>query len=135
MVTPLLPRRPTVELSMTSDRGRVMSAATIDTNESTSSAARRNNGGLRGRSAAERRSQRELTQSIDATELAIVEFVNGSYDAMRAFAPQAVLRPTQAVDYVFDLAEQALSASRRFCLEIASIVEAGVQGSERSAAA
>ncbi len=110
-----------------------MSAATIDTTESSSTTTGRRNSGST-KSASERRSELELTRSSAAVELAAVEFVNGSYDALRAFVPQAVLRPTQAVDYVFDLAEQALAASRRVCAEIASIVEAGVQGSERRAA-
>ncbi len=115
-----------------------MSAATMDTNANDNpTPARRSGTSSRRTSNAplERRSERELTLASDAAELAVVELINGSYDALRAFVPQAVLRPTQAVDYVFDLAEQMLGTSRRVCMEIASIVEAGVQGSERASAA
>ena len=76
-------------------------------------------------------------ESVDArahTEAAVTDLVASTTDAVRAFLPSAVLRPTQTVDYVFDVIEQAVVASRRIFLELASNVESGLQGAERRAA-
>ncbi len=42
-----------------------------------------------------------------------------------------MLRPTEAVEYTFDLMEQVLAADRRICFEFASIMESGIDSVER----
>jgi hypothetical protein len=83
---------------------------------------------------AEERSKRQIEESLQSSEAAVVELVHGSVNAVQAFLPAAVTRPTQAVDYVFDLAEQVLAMTRKAAYEVASLVESGVQGVERRAA-
>jgi hypothetical protein len=38
------------------------------------------------------------------------------------------------VEFTFDVAEQLLIGARRVCVEIASVIESGLQGAERRAA-
>lgn len=78
--------------------------------------------------------RRELVEVRGHTEAAVTDLVAVTTDAVRAFLPSAVLRPTDTVDYMFDVLEQAVAASRRLCLEIASVVESGLQATERRAA-
>ena len=80
-------------------------------------------------------SRRELTEVREHTEAAVSDFVAATSDALRAFLPVAVLRPTAAVDYTFDVAEQVLAGMRRVCVEIASVLESGLQAAEDRAAA
>lgn len=107
-----------------------MSTATIDGPQEVTS---RRPGSNRSRQASAD-SRRELVDARVHTEAAVTDLVASTTDAVRAFLPSAVLRPTQAVDYVFDVIEQTLVASRRMCLELATIVESGLQGVERRAA-
>ena len=79
-------------------------------------------------------SRRELTQVREHTEAAVSDLIAASADALRAFLPSAVLRPTEAVDYTFDVAEQILAGTRRVFVEVASVIESGLQGAERRAA-
>jgi hypothetical protein len=79
-------------------------------------------------------SRRELTAAREHTEAAVSDLVAASSEALRAFLPVAVLRPTEAVDYVFDVIEQLVVGMRRVAVEIAGVVEGGVQGAERRAA-
>jgi hypothetical protein len=76
-------------------------------------------------------SRRQLVEAREHTEAAVSDFVTAAAEAVRAFTPTALLRPTEAVDYTFDVAEQMLAAWRRICLEIAAVAESGLQGSER----
>jgi hypothetical protein len=79
-------------------------------------------------------SRRELTAVREHTEAAVTDLVAATSEALRAFLPVAVLRPTEAVDYSFDVAEQMLAGMRRICLELAGVIESGLQGAERRAA-
>ena len=67
-------------------------------------------------------------------ETAVTDLIAATADTVRAFVPAAVLRPTEAVDHTFDLAEQALAAARRVCFEVAAILETGLDGAARWAA-
>jgi hypothetical protein len=67
-------------------------------------------------------------------ETAVTDLIAATADTVRAFVPAAVLRPTEAVDHAFDLAEQALAAARRVCYEIAAIMESGLDGAAQRAA-
>jgi hypothetical protein len=103
-----------------------MSTAAIDTpTEGTSS---RRSGGSRPRPVRET-SNRELVEVRQHTEAAVSDLIGATADAMRAFLPSAALRPTEAVEFTFDVAEQVLLGVRRVCVEMAQIVEAGLQGS------
>ena len=106
-----------------------MSTASADTQETTS---RRPSTGRQR--VLEDASRRELTQVREHTEAAVSDFVAAVSDAFRAFLPVAVVRPTEAVEYTFDVAEQVLAGMRRICVEIADVVESGMQGAERRAA-
>ena len=110
-----------------------MSAATVEsTPESTS---RRSGAGASRRRPLQDASRRELTEVREHTEAAVSDLIGATADAMRAFLPSAVLRPTEAVDCVFDVAEQVLAGTRRVCLEIAGVIESGLQAAENRAAA
>jgi hypothetical protein len=76
-----------------------------------------------------------LVEARKHTEVALTDFVNATNDALRAFLPAAVTRPTEAVEYAFDLAEQMLAGARRVCLELAAIVEHGTEGAPHRRAA
>lgn len=110
-----------------------MSTAAVEsTSESTS---RRSSAGANRRAPLQDASRRELTEVREHTEAAVSDLISATADAMRAFLPSAVLRPTEAVDYVFDVAEQVLAGTRRVCLEVAGVLESGLQGAESRAAA
>ena len=79
-------------------------------------------------------SRRELIEVREHTEAAVSDLISATADALRAFLPSAVMRPTEAVDYTFDVAEQLLAGTRRVFFEIAAVVESGLQGAERRAA-
>ncbi|GAC1441208.1 MAG: hypothetical protein NVSMB55_08340 [Mycobacteriales bacterium] len=96
-----------------------MSAATIDSPKPTKNAA------------STERARLSVHTSQESTEEAITQLVHGSVSTLRSLLPAAAVRPTQTVELVFDVAEQFLVAVRRLALEIASAVEAGVDGIER----
>jgi hypothetical protein len=104
-----------------------MSAATIES--PTESTPRRS--GTSRKSPGQVQNTRDLMLVREHTEAAITDTVLAVNDALRAFLPAAVLRPTEAVDFGFDLAEQGLAATRRLFLEIAAMLESGLQGVER----
>jgi hypothetical protein len=79
-------------------------------------------------------SRRELTEVRQHTEAAVSDLIAATADALRAFLPTAALRPTEAVDYTFDVAEQILAGTRRVFFEIAAVIESGLQGADRRAA-
>ena len=79
-------------------------------------------------------SRRELTEVRQHTEAAVSDLIAATSDAVRAFLPSAMLRPTEAVDYTFDVAEQMLAGTRRVFFEVAAVIESGLQGAERRAA-
>jgi hypothetical protein len=72
-----------------------------------------------------------LVEARKHTEVAVTDFIYATSDAVRAFLPVAVTRPTEAVEYAFDLAEQMLAGARRVCLELATMVEQGTDGAGR----
>jgi hypothetical protein len=73
-----------------------------------------------------------LVEARKHTEIAVSDFVYATSDAVRAFLPAAVTRPTEAVEYAFDLAEQMLAGARRVCLELATMVEQGTEATTRN---
>lgn len=83
------------------------------------------------KSAAANRARLSVHTSQESTEEAVSQLVHGCVSALRTMLPSTVLRPTQTVALVFDVAEQFLAASRRLALELAQAVEAGVEGVER----
>jgi hypothetical protein len=109
------------------NEGDLMSAATVDS--PTEGTARRS-GANRSRPVPVE-ARRDLVLVREHTETAITDVITAVTDVVRAFLPAAVLRPTEAVDFTFDMAEQGLAASRRLCVEIASVLESGLQGVER----
>jgi hypothetical protein len=68
----------------------------------------------------------QLVEARQHAETAVSDLAAAATDAVRAFVPAALLRPTEAVDFAFDLAEQMLAVSRRACLEAAQILENGL---------
>lgn len=98
-----------------------MSTATIDTPETT----RRTPAARRATSASAAKPQ--LVEARQHAETAVSDLAAAATDAVRAFVPAAVLRPTEAVDFAFDLAEQMLAISRRACFETAQILENGLK--------
>ena len=66
-------------------------------------------------------------------ETAITDIVTAANDALRTYLPTAVLRPTEAVEFSFDLAEHLLAGARRMCFELALILESGLDGPHRHA--
>jgi|GEM_PF-5267325 len=72
--------------------------------------------------------QPKLVEAGRSAETAVIDLVSATNETLRAFVPSALLRPTEAVDYTFDIAEQLLSLVRRFCYEIAATVEGGLEG-------
>lgn len=105
-----------------------MSTATIDTPDT----ATRRPSAARNRGTAS--PAPKLVEARAHAETAVTDLVSALTDTIRAFVPAAVLRPTDAVDYTFDLAEQMLGGTRRVCFEIASIFESDLEGAERRAA-
>ena len=69
-----------------------------------------------------------LVEARKHTEVAVSDLIYATSDAIRAFLPAAVTRPTEAVEFAFDLAEQVLAGARRVCLELATMVEHGTEG-------
>jgi hypothetical protein len=78
--------------------------------------------------------QPRLVEARQHAETAMTDLVSATSETFRAFLPAAVLRPSDAVDYTFDLAEQVLAGARRVCVEVAGILESGLDGAERRAA-
>ncbi|HEY2834377.1 MAG TPA: hypothetical protein VGJ14_18290 [Sporichthyaceae bacterium] len=107
-----------------------MTTATIDA--AAESTARRNPG-QRPRPAGT--AAPSLVEVRKHTEVAVSDFVSATSDAFRAFLPAAVTRPTEAVEYAFDLAEQMLAGARRVFLELAAMVEHGMEGAQNRRAA
>src|SRR5579862_7348603 len=70
-----------------------------------------------------------------ALGLVVTDVARDTVDGLRALMPQALFRPTVAVDYVFDLIEQTISVSRRTAHELAAVVEAAIEAAETRAAA
>jgi hypothetical protein len=108
-----------------------MTTATIDA--AAESTARRSTPGQRPRPAGT--TTPSLVEARKHTEVAVSDFMSATTDTVRAFLPAAVTRPTEAVEYAFDLAEQVLAGARRVCLELAAMVESGIDGSATRRAA
>ncbi len=69
----------------------------------------------------------QLVAARRHAETAVSDLAAATADAVRAFVPAAMLRPTEAVDVAFDLAEHMLAVSRRACVEAAAVLENGLQ--------
>jgi hypothetical protein len=69
----------------------------------------------------------QLVEARHHAETAVSDLADATTDAVRAFVPAAMLRPTEAVEFAFDLAEQMLAVSRRACFEAAQILENGLK--------
>ncbi len=69
----------------------------------------------------------QLLEARHHAETAVSDLASAATDAVRAFVPAAVLRPTEAVQFAFDLTEQMVAVSRRACLEAAQILENGLK--------
>jgi hypothetical protein len=67
-------------------------------------------------------------------ESAVTDLFASTAETVRTFVPTAFLRPSDAVNQAFDLAEQCLAIARRTCLELATLVEGGLEGFDRRAA-
>lgn len=108
-----------------------MSTATID---NPTDAGTRRTSAQRPRQAAGDQVRPALVDARLHAETAVTDLIAATADTVRSFVPAAVLRPTEAVDHVFDLAEQALAAARRVCHELAAIMESGLDGAADRAA-
>lgn len=97
-----------------------MSTATIDAPDTT----RRTPAARRPRPAA---AKPQLVEARHHAETAVSDLAVATTDAVRALVPAAMLRPTEAVELAFDLAEQMLAVSRRGCFEAAQILENGLK--------
>ncbi|MGQ0847070.1 MAG: hypothetical protein ACT4QF_23370 [Sporichthyaceae bacterium] len=73
----------------------------------------------------------QLVEARQHAETAVTDLMAATTETVRAFVPAAVLRPTDAVDYAFDLCEQVLAGTRRICLEFAQLMESGLDSVER----
>jgi hypothetical protein len=98
-----------------------MSTATIDAPDTST---RRTPAARRSPSSSSAKPQ--LVEARQHAETAVSDLAAAATDAVRSFVPAAVLRPTEAVDFAFDLAEQMLAVSRRACFEAAQILENGL---------
>jgi hypothetical protein len=103
-----------------------MSTATVE--EPTPSARRSST----NRTRAEVRDVHTLERSLG---LVVNEMSRDTVEGLRAVLPSALLRPTNAVDFVFDVLDQMVSVGRRTTHEVAAILEAGIEAAEQRAAA
>lgn len=97
-----------------------MSTATIDSPDT----ARRTPAARRPRPSAARP---QLVEARQHAETAVSDLAAATTDAVRTLVPAAMLRPTEAVELAFDLAEQMLAVSRRGCFEAAQLLENGLK--------
>jgi hypothetical protein len=65
--------------------------------------------------------------------LVVNEMSRDTVEGLRTVLPNALLRPTDAVDLVFDVVERIVSAGRRTSTELASILEAAIEAAEQRA--
>jgi hypothetical protein len=102
-----------------------MTTATIDGTAETTT---RRTPGPRTRPSATYRPN--LAEARTHAQTAVNDLAAVTTDAIRTLVPPAVLHPTDAVAYSFDLAEQFLSGLRQICQEIAVAIESGLDGIE-----
>jgi hypothetical protein len=103
-----------------------MSTATV---EDATSSPRRSSP---NRARSEARERHSLERSLG---LAVNEMSRDTVEGLRTVLPNAVLRPTSAVDFVFDVLEQVVCVGRRTGHDLASILEAAIEAAEQRAAA
>lgn len=60
----------------------------------------------------------QFQQSAETSEEAISQLVHAYAEAFRSFVPSAWLRPSEAIDFVYDVTVQVLSVQRRFVEEL-----------------
>jgi hypothetical protein len=106
-----------------------MTTATIESAADTRRAAP----GQRTRTAAQ--TSPKLVDARMHAESAVTDLFASTADTVRTLVPSALLRPSDAINTAFDLAEQCLAIARRTCLELASLVEGGLDGFDRRATA
>lgn len=82
-------------------------------------------------STSSQRARLSIHSSQESTEEAVTQLVHSGVSTLRSLVPSALLRPTQTVELLFDVAEQFLAATRRLAFEVAQAVESGVDGMER----
>jgi hypothetical protein len=89
------------------------------------------------RSSANRaRSEAHDTHSLERSlGLVVNEMSRDTVEGLRTVVPNALLRPTTAVDFGFDVIEQMVSVGRRTGHELASILEAAIEAAEQRAVA
>jgi hypothetical protein len=105
-----------------------MTTATIETSVDSRRAP-----GQRNRTAAQ--PSPKLVDARMHAESAVTDLFASTAETVRTFVPTALLRPSDAVNTAFDLAEQCLAIARRTCLELAGLLEGGLEGLDRRAAA
>ncbi|HYJ70759.1 MAG TPA: hypothetical protein VEX15_24145 [Nocardioidaceae bacterium] len=63
----------------------------------------------------------------------MAELMKGYVKTVTAVLPNAAIRPTQAVDAVFDLAEQLLTLTRQTVREAVALMETGPDELDKAA--
>jgi hypothetical protein len=67
--------------------------------------------------------------------LVVNEMSRDTVEGLRTVLPNALLRPTHGVDFVFDVVERIVAVGRRTSTDLASIVEAAIEAAEQRATA
>lgn len=75
---------------------------------------------------------RPWEHSLRHTQDATTDLFAGGFDLVHRFAP-AIARPTEAVDYTFELAAELLEVGHRISYELAALLESGTAGRAPSA--
>ena len=75
----------------------------------------------------------QLQQSIQTSEEAISQLVHAYAEAFRSFVPSAWLRPSEAIDFVYDVTSQVLGLQRRFVQELFGAVQSNLQAVQNAA--
>ena len=75
----------------------------------------------------------QLQQGIQTGEEAISQLVHAYAEAFRSFVPNAFFRPSEAIDFVYDLTSQVLGLQRRFVQELFGAVQSNLQAVQNAA--
>lgn len=68
----------------------------------------------------------QTQEALQTSEEAVTKVVQVYSNAVQSFVPAAVFRPGEALGFVFDIAQQALTIQRRFWLEVLGAVQENV---------
>jgi hypothetical protein len=85
------------------------------------------------RSRAQAKTDATGTATLELPDDAVAELMRGYVRTVTALLPIAALRPTEAVDAAFDLAEQLLTLTRQTVHEAVSMVESGLDSLDKAA--